>query len=52
MITTSHSTEKEAKSQKLKCLVQIHKADTWTHRGIETHVSESYFITHADVHFN
>lgn len=52
MITTTYSTGKETKSQKLKCLIQIHKADKWMHKETETRVSESYFVTHADVRFN
>lgn len=47
MITTTYSTGKETKSQKLKCLIQLHKADKRMHKETETRVSESYFVTHA-----
>lgn len=43
----SATIRKETKSQKLKNLVHIHKANKWMLKEIETRVSVSYFITHA-----
>lgn len=52
MITTTYSMGKETKSQKLVCLVQIHKADKLMHKEIEIRVFKFHFRTDADVHFN